>query len=98
VVWPPYQVALRLYFIASEHWAVIDGENPGIDLIKLPAYRFLNFIYAWSLNRIEPDRREEWIHMLNAPLSGSESEPSEYEVEAEGDMFMAAMGTLKARG
>lgn len=36
--------------------------------------------------------------MLNQPLSGSESEPSQHEVEAEGDLFMAAMGNLKGRG
>jgi hypothetical protein len=32
--------------------------------------------------------------MLNQPLNGSESEPSEAELEKDGESFMAAMATL----
>jgi hypothetical protein len=54
-------------------------------------------MYAWCLNRVPPEKHEEWLHMLNKPLPGSESEPSQQEVEAEGELFMAAMGNLKGR-
>jgi len=96
VVRPPYQVALRLYFIASEHWPLIDAAYPSVDLIRFPAHRFLNFVYAWATERVPPDKLEEWLHMLNQPLPGRERQkPTEDELQAEGESFMAAMATLK---
>jgi hypothetical protein len=95
VVGTPYQVALRLYHIAADHWPVIDAAYPSVDLIRLRAYRFLNFIYAWCLDHVEPDKREEWIYMLNQPLPGRETKPTESELEADAESFMAAMAQLK---
>ena len=95
MVRPPYHVALRLYYIASEHWPLIDASYPSVDLIRFPAHRFLNFVYAWAIERIPPDKIEEWMHMLNQPLSGREAKPTEDELEADGASFMAAMQTLK---
>lgn len=95
VVRPPYQVALRLYSIAAEHWPVIDAAYPSVDLIRFPAYRFLNFVYAWAVERIPQDKLEEWIHMLNQPLPGREAKPTEEELIEDGESFMAAMAQMK---
>jgi hypothetical protein len=68
VVRPPYRATLRLYWIAAEHWVAIDGGSPGVDLIRLPPDRFLNYIQHWVLERTPPEKREEWLMLLNAPL------------------------------
>lgn len=97
MVWPPYQVVLRLYYIASEHWPVIDAHYASVDLIRLPAHRFLNCVYAWCLDRVPPDKAEEWIIMLNEPLQGrAKKEPSDMEAQIEGESFMNFMAQHQA--
>lgn len=61
--------------------------------MKLPAYRMLNYVFLWCLERIEPDRREEWKMELESPLDPA-AEPTEAEMEEDGAMFMAALGQV----
>ena len=52
----------------------------------------MNFIYTWCLDRVDPEKREEWEMQLDLPLPGEEDrEPSEAVLEMEGQNFMAAM-------
>lgn len=89
---PPYPVALRLYAIAAERWAEIDAAYLSVDLIRLPPHRFCNAVYAWCVQHMTPEKREEWDFMLNAPLPGHEqAAPTETVIEAEGEAFMAVM-------
>lgn len=92
---PPYPVALRLYAIAEERWAEIDSDYPGVDLVRLPGHRFLNYVYGWAVKRIDPEKREEWDAMLEAPIPGLSTEPSEAQIEAEGQSFMALMAAVE---
>lgn len=89
--WPPYQVALRLYLIAAERWPEVDAAYPSVDLIRFPPHRFLNFVYAWCLARIEPDKLEEWLYLLNQPLPGQEKKVTDAMAESEGESFMNLM-------
>lgn len=66
--------------------------------MRLPAHRFLNYVQAWCYQRIQPEKREEWEHMLTAPLPGREKEKKHWAadavVEDDDDGFMAAMAML----
>lgn len=92
----PYSTVLRLYAIADLRWAEIDGAYAQADIIRYPVHRFLNCIYAWCVDRIDPETREEWDMMLSAPLPGREAKPSPAELEADGASFMALMATQNA--
>jgi hypothetical protein len=83
VVRPPYEVALRLCFIAGERWAEIDGEAAlkGADLIGLPLDRFCNAIYFWVIQRVEEDDRDMFLARLYEPLPGREPSPETVKME-----------------
>lgn len=91
MVRPPYQVTYRLYAIAGARWAEIDAAYASVDLIRFPAHRFLNCVWAWCLARVPGDKVEEWIIEMNAPLPGQKREVSEVEAEIEGRGFMEVM-------
>lgn len=98
MVGTPYQVAQRLYVIAEMYWAEIDAHYLAVDLIRLPPHRFLNAVYTWVLGRIAPDKHEQWLAQLNAPLPGAEVKaPTEAQIEAEGADFMATMQMVQQR-
>jgi hypothetical protein len=64
--------------------------------LRLPPAKFLNAVYAWCVKFMQPEDREKWDIMLTAPLPGTEKKirpPSEAEVDAEGEAFLAAMST-----
>lgn len=95
---PPYPVALRLYAIAAERWAEIDSCYASIDLIAYPPHRFMNLIYGWCVERVQPEKREEWEMMLETPLPGLEkAEPTPFQAEDEAADFMATMAMHQAR-
>jgi hypothetical protein len=89
VVRPPYEVALRLCFIAGERWAEIDGEAAlqGANLIGLPLDRFCNAIYVWAIQRIDSDGLDEFRARLHEPLPGRK--PSAESVKIEMEAFAA---------
>lgn len=87
----PYEVALRLYAIAAERWAEVDPSYPGVDLLRLPVHRFLNYVYAWCVARIDPEKLEQWHWELNQPLPGRERVITDAQAEEEGQGFMDLM-------
>lgn len=55
-------------------------------------HRFLNCVYAWCLEQVGREGREQFEEDLTAPLPGMEkAKPSPVQVEEEGAAFMAAM-------
>lgn len=87
---PPYPAAVRLAFIAQDHWAAIDGEaaSRGVDYLDLPVDRFCNAIYWWVIQRVKDP--EHFEAELNAPLGTPAYQVvSEAELEADGRAFMA---------
>lgn len=58
----------------------------------------MNCVYGWCVERIDPEKREEWDMMLSAALPGQEkAEPTEQQMEQEGADFMAAMAMHQAQ-
>lgn len=57
--------------------------------MKMRPDRMLNRVFTWCVERLDPEKREEWEAMLMSPLPGIE--PSPREIEAEGENFMALM-------
>lgn len=96
VVRPPYPVALRLYLIAAQRWPEVDAAYASVDLIRFPPHRFLNCVQKWCLDRVEPDKQEEWWYQMNLPLPGREKKASPAQIEDEGEGFMSLMATHAA--
>jgi hypothetical protein len=58
----------------------------------------MNFVYAWCVERIPPEKREQWEIDLAAPLPGQErAAPTPFQAETEGADFMATMAAHAAR-
>ena len=89
--WPPYQTVARLYAIAEMRWPEIDAAYPQVNLVTLPMHRFCNFVYAWFVQRIDPEKRDMYDMMLTEPLEGQAKKVTPATTEAEGADFMATM-------
>lgn len=56
-------------------------------------------MYGWAIRRIDPEKVEEWVNGLDAPLPGETMKKEDpfpvgtpdAQAEAEGQAFMAAM-------
>jgi hypothetical protein len=83
MVRPPYEVTLRLLYIAAERWVEIDGEaaSHGADLLSLPLDRFLNAVYYWAIQRVDHDDRTQFDMQLYEPLPGREPSPETVKME-----------------
>lgn len=92
MVRPPYEVALRLGYIAAERWVEIDGEAAyhGVDLIGLPLDRFLNAVYYWIIQRIEPDDLPMFLTRLYEPLPGRNESPESIKQEMDSFALFAS--------
>lgn len=66
--------------------------------MDLPPHRFMNLVFAWCVERIEPEKREQWEMMLTEPLPGMETAPpTPIEAEQEGMDFMSTMAMHQTR-
>jgi hypothetical protein len=58
----------------------------------------MNLVYGWCVERVNPDKREEWDSLLTAALPGQEkARPTEQQAADEGSAFMATMAMHAAR-
>jgi hypothetical protein len=60
----------------------------------------MNLVHGWCIERIEPDKREEWHAMLTEPLPGQveqRAEPTPFQAEDEAAAFMATMAMHQAQ-
>ena len=95
---PPYRAVIRIFLIAEIRWPEIDAAYPGVDLLRLPVHRFLNYVYSWALQRIAKfassnEEVEAWIESIyNEPLPGEVKPRRSPVVEDEQDSgFMSLM-------
>jgi hypothetical protein len=66
--------------------------------MTFPPHRFMNLVFAWCVERIEPDKREQWVMMLTEPLPGMEAAPpTPFQAEDEAADFMAALAMHQAQ-
>jgi hypothetical protein len=52
--------------------------------------KFANLVLGWCLTQIPPDKREEWMYQLEAPLPGSEGRVNQTELQRDAEAFMSA--------
>jgi hypothetical protein len=88
VVRPPYPAAVRLCAIASERWAELDAAYYSINLARQKPYRFCNLVYAWCIERVDPEKLDEWKLDLVDLLPWQDSSSSAA-IESESDSFFA---------
>lgn len=93
----PYPAALRLYAIAEQRWAEVDAAYYQVNILGFRPSRFLNCVYTWCLERIPPDKREQWEMMLEAPLPGKEKVVTERQLELESEGFMGLLAMQQAK-
>jgi hypothetical protein len=86
-------VILRLYGLADHYWPHLDAHYYQINLLHLPLHRFLNLVYSWLVERIDPEKRDMWEMMLQEPFEGQE--PNQMTDEEEGLAFMNAMAAIR---
>ena len=55
--------------------------------------QLLNFVYSWAIQRVDPEKVEQWITDLNAPYWSRKPTPAtaERRAQEERDSFRAAM-------
>lgn len=91
MVRPPYPVAVRLCTIAAERWAEIDAAYYQMTLLRERPHRFLNMVYAWAIERVDPDKLDEWLAEL-ADLLPWQDADSEAAAELESASFFEMQG------
>lgn len=58
----------------------------------------MNCIYAWCIERVPSEKREEWDMMLTEPLPGQEkAAPTPFQADQEAADFMATMAMHQAQ-
>jgi hypothetical protein len=95
VRWTPYEAVVRLCQLAITQWVWFDGEaaGKGVDPLKLPFDRLLNYIYTQATRNADSEDREQFDILLSSPLPGSTQKRvvTETELAREGDDFMNFM-------
>ena len=90
---PPYPAIVRLCLIAAERWAEIDAAYYQTNLLRLRPHRFLNLVYTWCVERLEPDKLDDWHAELVDLLPWQDSN-SEAAINLESESFLA----MQAKG
>lgn len=92
MVRPPYPAAVRLCGVLAERWDQISAAyyHPGYSLLDERPHMLLNLVYAWCIERIPPDKLDEWISDLHDLLPWQDSTSSAAE-ELESASFMNMM-------
>jgi hypothetical protein len=95
VRWTPYEVVVRLSQLTIAEWVRFDGQaaSQGVDPLKLPFDRLLNYIYTQARRNADSEDREQFDILLASPLPGSAQKRvvTDTELEREGDDFMNFM-------
>jgi hypothetical protein len=99
VVGKRYRRAIRLWLQAEANWEILDGENPGLDLLDLPPDRLLNYVYVYTLKTFtKEDERMMWETQLDAPFPWeAKNKASDWQTDDD-NSFMEAMATMNAIG
>ena len=88
MVRPPYPVAVRLCWLAADHWPRLDAAYHLIDLRRQRPARFADLVWAWCVNNTASDKIDEWLNEL-VDLLPWQDVLSEAAVNLESDSFMA---------
>jgi hypothetical protein len=82
---------VRLCQIAADRWPLLRTAYPSVNLLRLSGHDFLNFVYAYSIERLPSDKMEEWLLEMDELLDWQDTD-SEAAIEAESASFMSMVG------
>lgn len=92
---------VRLCDLAAQRWPELDREYHSVEnirgqkgLARQPLERMLWLIYAWAIEKVNPEKLNEWISDLDEPLPWQDVD-SEAVVKAESDSFYDMMNKSK---
>ena len=93
MVRPPYPAAVRLCCIAAERWPELDAfyHASPTPLLRLRPHRYLNFVYAWAIERVPYDKLDDWKAELVDLLPWQDASSAAAE-ELESASFFAMQG------
>lgn len=90
---------MRLCSLAAAYWSQLDAHYFNIEnargkrgLLHQPPARFVGLTYAWAIERVAPEKVEDWEFELVDLLPWQDSQ-SEAATEIESDSFFAMMAT-----
>lgn len=92
MVRPPYPAVVRLCLLASERWGEIAAAYHAspVPLLRLKPHMYLNYVYTWALERVPPDKVDDWNAELVDLLPWQDSQSLAAE-EIESASFYAMM-------
>lgn len=94
MVCEPYPRAVKLCALASERFDELTAAYYQIDnLLSLKPWKFISLVYAWCIERVDPDKLEDWIADLDDLLPWQDSN-SETATDIESASFFA----MQAKG
>lgn len=92
---PPYTACVYLCIIAADRWSELAAAYffPGHSLLREPLHQFLNLVYSWCIERVEPAKLDDWKAGLLELLPWQDADSDAAEA-IESDSFM----NMKAKG
>lgn len=88
MVRPPYPVAVRLCQILADRWPEIDAAYYQINMLRQKPHRIANLVYAWCIERVDPEKLDDWKSELMDLLPWQDVQ-SEAATQLESDSFFA---------
>jgi hypothetical protein len=85
-----YGATVRLCQLAADRWPEIVSTYYLTNLLREPLWKFVSLVYAWCIERVDPDKLDEWIYDLNDLLEWQDADSAAAE-ELESASFMAMM-------
>jgi hypothetical protein len=61
------------------------------DLLRLRPHKFLSLVYAWAIERVDPDKLDDWLLELNDLLPWQDAQ-SQAAADLESASFFAMQG------
>lgn len=86
---------VKLCFLGAERWDQIDAHYHAspVPLLRMAPHRYLNMVYSWAIERINPEKLDEWRDELHELLPWQDIN-SEAAINIESDSFFA----MQAKG
>lgn len=90
----PYPRVVRLCTLAADRFQELTAAYHQIDnLLDLPPWKFISLVYAWCVERVDPEKLDEWIADLDELLPWQDPD-SESGINIESASFYA----MQAKG
>ena len=85
----PWWIALRLIWVAREHWEILGPEMLKLDATRVPLSAWLDVLLVTTLSSMDPKDTTMFVMKLEAPPEGEETKPEDMEMSADSFLNMA---------